>query len=169
MSNSGTGLGWFESPILREQMPTCIGGHFSLLCRQYPRKMIHHISIGVSDILASGAFYDAILKPLGYIRAFEDLRPGEKHQAIGYGSEIDEDKFTIKERFSTELSPGPGFHLAFSAPNREAVDEWHRQGIALGAKNQGEPQIWLDFGPNYYAAYLLDPDGWQIEAVFKMA
>ncbi len=51
--------------------------------------MIHHLSIGVSDITASGIFYDAILEPLGYIRAFEDIRPGERHQAIGYGTEPD--------------------------------------------------------------------------------
>jgi catechol 2,3-dioxygenase-like lactoylglutathione lyase family enzyme len=131
--------------------------------------MIHHISIGVSDIITSGAFYDAILAPLGYIRAFEDLRPGEKHQAIGYGTENGEDKFTIKERFSTELAPGPGFHLAFSAPNKEAVDEWHRRGLELGGTSEGEPRIWSDFGPTYYAAYLVDPDGWQIEAVYKPA
>ena len=155
--------------ILRQQMPTLIGGHFSAQGPRYPRKMIHHISIGVSDINASGAFYDAILKPLGYIRAFEDLRPGEKHQAIGYGSEIDEDKFTIKERSSTELSPGPGFHLAFLAHTKEAVDQWHARGVEMGALNRGEPKIWADFGPNYYAAYLVDPDGWQIEAVYKMA
>jgi catechol 2,3-dioxygenase-like lactoylglutathione lyase family enzyme len=129
--------------------------------------MIHHISIGVSEIEASSIFYDAILKPLGYIRAFEDLRPGEKHQAIGYGNEVNEDKFTIKERFSTELSPGPGFHLAFTAPSKEAVDEWHKQGIAMGGTSKGEPKIWSDFGPGYYAAYLTDPDGWQIEAVYK--
>ena len=130
--------------------------------------MIHHISIGVSDILASGAFYDAILSPLGYIRAFEDLRPGEQHQAIGYGTKVDEDTFTIKERFATDLSPGPGFHLAFSAPTREAVEEWYKRGIEMGGTNRGEPKIWAEFGPNYFAAYLTDPDGWQIEAVYKV-
>jgi len=131
--------------------------------------MIHHISIGVSDILASGSFYDAILTPLGYIRAFEDLRPGEKHQAIGYGYEIDKDLFAIKERFASDLAPGPGFHLAFAAPSREAVDSWHSQGISMGATDRGTPKIWAEFGPNYYAAYLIDPDGWQIEAVCKVA
>jgi catechol 2,3-dioxygenase-like lactoylglutathione lyase family enzyme len=129
--------------------------------------MLHHISIGVSDILASGEFYDGILMPLGYIRAFEDLRPGEKHQAIGYGFKIDEDKFTIKERFSTELAPGPGFHLAFTAPSRAAVDEWHKRGLELGGKSMGAPKVWAEFGPKYYAAYLTDPDGWQIEVVCK--
>ena len=135
----------------------------------YPKDMIHHISIGVSDINASGAFYDAILFPLGYIRAFEDLRPGERHQAIGYGSELDNDKFTLKERYSTDLSPGPGFHLAFSANSKEEVNQWHAKGIEMGAQNRGEPKIWSKFGPNYYAAYLVDREGWQIEAVFKMA
>jgi hypothetical protein len=87
--------------------------------------------------------------------------------AIGYGNEVNEDRFTIKERFSTELSPGPGFHLAFSAASKEAVDEWHKQGIAVGGTSKGEPKIWSDFGTGYYAAYLTDPDGWQIEAVYK--
>ncbi len=129
--------------------------------------MIHHLSIGVADITASGAFYDAILEPLGYIRAFEDIRPGERHQAIGYGTEPDKDKFTIKEREAEQLSPGPGFHLCFAAPSREAVDEWHKRGIAFGAKDEGAPKLWAEFGPDYYAAYLADLDGWQIEAVFK--
>ena len=129
--------------------------------------MIHRMSIGVSDIIASGSFYDAILEPLGYSRVFEDLRPGEMHQAIGYGVVPDEDIFAIKERSSEYLSPGPGFHLAFSAPSRESIDMWHKRGIEMGAKDKGAPKIWTDFGPNYYAAYLNDLDGWQIEAVFN--
>ena len=129
--------------------------------------MIHHISIGVSDIVASGLFYDAILQPLGNIRAFEDLRPGERHQAIGYGVAPNEDIFTIKERNSEFLALGPGFHLAFSAPSCEAIGTWHKRGIELGAIEKREPKIWTDFGPNYYAAYLTNPDGWQLEAVFK--
>lgn len=129
--------------------------------------MIHHLSIGVSDIAASGAFYDAILLPLGFIRAFEDLRPGERNQAIGYGTKIDEDKFTIKERHSSGLAPGPGFHIAFAAQNKAAVNLWHSRGLELGAIDRGGPKIWSEFGPGYYAAYLTDLDGWEIEAVFK--
>jgi len=125
------------------------------------------MSIGVSDIIASGSFYDAILEPLGYSRVFEDLRPGEMRQAIGYGAALDEDIFAIKERSSEYLSPGPGFHLAFSAPSKESIDKWHKRGIEMGAKDKGAPKIWTDFGPNYYAAYLTDLHGWQIEAVFK--
>ena len=88
-------------------------------------------------------------------------------QAIGFGVVPDEDFFAIKERSSEYLSPGPGFHLAFSAPSRESIDMWHKRGIEMGAKDKGAPKIWTDFGPNYYAAYLTDLDGWQIEAVFK--
>jgi catechol 2,3-dioxygenase-like lactoylglutathione lyase family enzyme len=129
--------------------------------------MLHHISIGVSDIMKSGLFYDAILEPLGYLRVFEDLRPGETHQAIGYGITPNEDIFTIKERNSISLAPGPGFHLAFSASTREAIDLWHSRGIEMGAISRGEPKIWTDFGPDYFAAYLMDHDGYQIEAVLK--
>ncbi|MEY4367137.1 MAG: hypothetical protein RLZ28_552 [Actinomycetota bacterium] len=129
--------------------------------------MLHHISFGVSDLARSGAFYDAILEPLGYFRVWQDLRPGERHQAIGYGFVLGEDKFTIKERHSAGLAPGQGFHLAFSALSKQAVDEWHASGLSLGAADRGAPKIWDDFGPDYYAAYLTDPDGWQLEAVFK--
>ena len=114
---------------------------------QYSLWMIHHMSIGVSDIIASGSFYDAILEPLGYTRVFEDLRPGERHQAIGYGVAPNEDIFTIKERNSEFLSPGPGFHIAFSAPSCEAIDVWHRRGVKKGAIDKGRPKVWIDFGP----------------------
>ena len=125
------------------------------------------MSIGVSDIIASGSFYDAILEPLGYTRVFEDLRPGERHQAIGYGVVPNEDIFTIKERNSEFLSPGPGFHITFSAPSCEAIEVWHRRGVEKGAIDKGRPKVWTDFGTNYYSGYLTDPDGYQIEAVFK--
>ena len=129
--------------------------------------MLHHISVGVTDLTRSGVFYDAILEPLGYFRVWQDLRPSERHQAIGYGFEVGKDKFTIKERFAADLAPGQGFHLAFAAPSKTAVDEWHLSGLANGAVDRGAPKIWDEFGPDYYAAYLTDPDGWQIEAVFK--
>ena len=95
------------------------------------------MSIGVSDIITSGSFYDAILEPLGYTRVFEDLRPGEKHQAIGYGVVPNEDIFTIKERNSAFVSPGPGFHIAFSAPSCESIEMWHRRGVEKGAIDKG--------------------------------
>ena len=131
--------------------------------------MLHHISLGVSDLTRSGQFYDAIFKPLGYFRVWEDIRPGERHQAIGYGIEEGKDLFALKERHAENLAPGKGFHLAFAAPSQEAVAAWHRIGLECGGTDQGLPKVWEEFGSNYYAAYLADPGGWQIEAVFKLA
>jgi len=84
------------------------------------------MSIGVSEIIASGLFYDAILESLYYTRVFEYLRPGERHEAIGYGVAPNEDIFTIKERSSEFISPGPCFHIVFSATSCEAIEMWHR-------------------------------------------
>ena len=75
--------------------------------------------------------------------------------------------FLLSRGKARNISPGPGFHLAFSAPSRESIDMWHKRGIKMGAKDEDAPKIGTDFGPNYYAAYLTDLDGWQIEAVFN--
>ena len=129
--------------------------------------MLHHISIGVSDIERSGVFYDEVLGRLGYRRVWQDIRPGERHQAIGYGIEDGKDKFTLKERHSAPLAPGQGFHLAFEASSRAAVDAFHASALNLGATDRGGPKLWSEFGENYYAAFVVDPDGWQLEAVCK--
>jgi catechol 2,3-dioxygenase-like lactoylglutathione lyase family enzyme len=129
--------------------------------------LLHHISIGVADLTVSGSFYDAVLAPLGYVRVWEDIRPGEQHQAIGYGLPGGGDKLALKHRNADQLHPGPGFHLALTAPSQQAVDEFHAVGIAHGAIDRGGPKLWSEFGDTYYAAYLIDPDGWQLEAVHK--
>ncbi|WP_140634112.1 VOC family protein [Methylibium rhizosphaerae] len=122
--------------------------------------MLHHISFAVADLEASGAFYDAALGSLGYRRVFED------DTAIGYGVEDGEDQFCLKLR-SPAVAPGPGFHLAFAAPSRVAVDRFHACALALGGRDNGMPGLRPDYGPNYYAAFLVDPDGHHIEAVTK--
>lgn len=122
--------------------------------------MLHHVSFPVANLEASGAFYDAALGALGYRRVFED------ETAIGYGVEDGEDKLCLKLR-SPVIAPGPGFHLAFSAPSRDAVDLFHSSALALGGRDNGKPGQRPHYGPNYYAAFLLDPDGHHIEAVFN--
>lgn len=129
--------------------------------------MLHHISLGVSDIQKSGEFYDSILAPLGYRRVFEDFRPGEPKQAVGYGLVDGKDILTLKERAMSRLSAGRGFHLAFEAPTQDAVAEFHRIALALGAVDRGGPRIFPEFGDDYYAAFVIDPDGWQLEAVHR--
>jgi catechol 2,3-dioxygenase-like lactoylglutathione lyase family enzyme len=129
--------------------------------------MLHHISLGVSDIEKSGAFYDAIMATLGYKRVFTDYRPAEPKQAIGYGLVEGKDIFTIKERAMSRLSAGRGFHLAFEAANQDAVAEFHRVALSLGAVDRGGPRIFTEFGDDYFAAFVIDPDGWQLEAVHR--
>jgi catechol 2,3-dioxygenase-like lactoylglutathione lyase family enzyme len=131
--------------------------------------MLHHVSLGASDIERSAAFYDAVLAPLGYVRVWDDIRPGETGQAVGYGTPGGGDKLAIKHCPVGQRSPGPGFHLAFAAPDRQAVEEFHKSAIAHGGTDNGGPGVRANYGPHYYAAFVVDPDGHRIEAVINAA
>lgn len=127
--------------------------------------MLHHVSFGVSQIERSAAFYDAVLKPLGYVRVWDDLNPGDPDQAVGYGPPGSGDKFAIKLRSAGARPPGEGFHLAFAAPDRQAVVAFHEAALACGGLDNGLPGLRPHYGPNYFAAFVVDPDGHRIEAV----
>ncbi|OWV81441.1 glyoxalase [Rhizobium sp. R634] len=129
--------------------------------------MLHHASLGVSDIERSAAFYDAAFAALGYARVWEDIRPGQLGQAVGYGSPGGGDKLAIKHRPEGQRPPGPGFHLAFAAPSREAVDRFHAAAIAHGGRDNGGPGLRPHYGAHYYAAFVIDPDGHALEAVIN--
>jgi catechol 2,3-dioxygenase-like lactoylglutathione lyase family enzyme len=122
--------------------------------------MLHHISFGVRNLALSGAFYDAALGALGFRRVFENA------SAIGYGLVDGNDLFCLKLRPDV-ISPGPGFHLAFAASSRAAVRAFHGSALRVGGKDCGAPGLRPDYGPHYYAAFLLDPDGYRIEAVIN--
>ena len=121
--------------------------------------MLHHLSLGVSELDRSARFYDAALTALGYSRVWADATE------VGYGIEDHEDKFAIKLRRSPASVPD-GFHVAFAAPTRAAVDAFYQAAIAHGGRDNGAPGLRTNYGPDYYAAYVIDPDGWRIEAVF---
>ena len=121
--------------------------------------MLHHLSFAVADLARSAAFYDATLAPLGYVRVWSNAA------AIGYGPPGGGDKFAIKMRSNEVTLPGPGFHLAFAAPSREAVDAFHRAALASGGRDNGPPGLRPQYAPDYYAAFVFDPDGYWIEAV----
>lgn len=129
--------------------------------------MLHHLSFGVADIERARVFYDAVLAPLGYVRVWSDLRPGEAGQAVGYGSPGGGDKLALKLRPEGHRPPGPGFHLAFAAPDRAAVDRFHAEALLHGGRDNGAPGPRTHYGPHYYAAFVIDPDGFNIEAVFN--
>ena len=119
--------------------------------------MFDHISLGVRDIARSRRFYDAALAPLG----FTALSVGE--DSLGYG------KKAVALWLSLSASPVPadprsGLHVCFTAPSRAAVGEFHCAALAAGGRDNGAPGLRADYGPTYYAAYVVDPDGFRLEA-----
>ena len=119
--------------------------------------MIDHLSIGVRDIAKSGRFYDAALKPLGYTC----LSKGEG--SLGYGAK------SVALWISTVEHPVPanaksGLHFCFDAPTRESVDAFHAVALKSGGRDNGPPGLRANYGPDYYAAFVVDPDGYRIEA-----
>ena len=118
--------------------------------------MIDHISIAVADLERARAFYDAVLAPLGYSRLTND------DHSSGYGNERDE--FTINAGDAPK-GTSPQGHIAFTAPGRSAVHEFYEIALKNGAGDNGAPGIRAQYHENYYAAFVIDPDGHKIEAV----
>ena len=121
--------------------------------------VLGHISFGVRDLVRSAAFYDATMTALGYARVFSGPR------SIGYGRPGEKnDRFSLKLVAGPITPPGPGFHLAFNASSRLAVDQFHAAALQFGGIDQGGPGLRPHYGPDYYAAFVLDPDGYRLEA-----
>jgi catechol 2,3-dioxygenase-like lactoylglutathione lyase family enzyme len=128
--------------------------------------MLHHISLGVADLRRAAAFYDAVLEPLGYQRVWTDFEGDPETQAVGYGEPGGGDKLALKQ-VRNAMPPSAGFHLAFSAPNLQAVDRFHEAALRLSGTDNGAPGLRPDYGPDYYAAFVIDLDGYRIEAVIN--
>jgi len=122
-----------------------------------------HVSFGVRFYEASKQFYTAIFKPFGIELVFDD--PVRK--ILGYGLDAEHEVFNIFERGGDAQAAGVGTHFAFNAPSRACVDEFFEAGIRNGGKSNGKPGIRKNYGDNYYAAFLLDPDGFRLEGVFQ--
>lgn len=120
--------------------------------------MIDHITFGISDFERSVAFYDRALRPLGLRRLFDDHSGSGR--ATGYGD-------TRPRFWIAEHDPTSGkLHIALMAPNRDAVDGFHREALAAGGRDNGAPGFRPHYHPGYYGAFVLDPDGHNIEAVY---
>ncbi len=124
--------------------------------------MLSHLSFGVNDLDAAAAFYDAALAPLGIVRVWTSPR------GVGYGPPGGNDKLALFAEAGAARAPGEGFHLAFAAPDREAVDRFHRAALAMGGADLGQPGLRLHYGPTYYAAFVADLDGYKLEAVHQV-
>jgi len=119
--------------------------------------MLDHVSIGVRDIGKAKRFYDAVLAPLGYTC----LNPGDS--AIGYGKDAAV-FWALASQSPVPADPESGLHYCFVAPTRRSVEEFHKAALASGGRDNGAPGLRDEYGPNYFAAFAVDPDGYRIEA-----
>jgi catechol 2,3-dioxygenase-like lactoylglutathione lyase family enzyme len=131
--------------------------------------VLDHISLRVADYARSKQFYQMALEPLGYSLAMEV--PSGAGFSRGYIP-----SFWIKEGLPpasgsmAEPRPlegcgGPCLHVAFATETRDAVDAFHRAALAAGGRDNGAPGLRTDYHAHYYGAFILDPDGYNIEAV----
>ena len=122
------------------------------------RVVIDHITIGVRDLERSRAFYRAALEPLG----FSERGPwSDERREISFGA-AGADDFAISDQYE----PGGQVHVAFSADSREAVQAFHEAALAAGGRDNGGPGERPEYAAGYYGAFVLDPDGHNVEAVF---
>ncbi|OWQ84134.1 lyase [Roseateles aquatilis] len=118
--------------------------------------MFDHVKFGVSDFAASKTFYAKALAPLGVTIISEGVP--------SYGVELAATGSTSLCLFQTDEKPAH-LHLAFSAETREQVDAFHRAALEAGAKDNGAPGLRPNYHPTYYAAFVIGPDGHNLEAV----
>lgn len=119
--------------------------------------MLDHISLGVRDATVSKRFYDAVLQPLGYSCLSQS--PG----SLGYGA----DAVALWVNESARPVPADtesGLHFCFAAPTRKSVDAFHAAALREGGGDNGPPGLRAAYGDNYYAAFVIDPDGYRLEA-----
>ena len=138
--------------------------HWNCVTNYSGRSVFDHISFGVLDFDRSTAFYDQALAPLGLRRLFDvPLDQSDGVKVTGYGD--DRPRFWLAEEEATKGM----LHVAFEAKTRAAVDMFHAQGLLTGGTDNGAPGLRPHYHEAYYAAFLRDPDGHNIEAVCYLA
>ena len=119
--------------------------------------MFDHVSVGVRDIATAKRFYDAALEPLGY-RCLS-----QAEGSLGYGRSAVAFWISAVER-PIPSDSNSGLHFCLVAPTRASVDSFHAAALQAGGRDNGAPGIRADYAPDYYAAFVIDPDGYRIEA-----
>jgi len=115
---------------------------------------VAHVAVNVSEWDRAKQFYEDVLGPLGYRMVYAE------DGAVAYFADANGLDFGIGRR-----DPVGGSHVAFECPDREAVDRFHERALSCGARDNGAPGIRAQYDADYYAAYVLDADGNNIEAV----
>jgi catechol 2,3-dioxygenase-like lactoylglutathione lyase family enzyme len=123
--------------------------------------MLDHVTIGVTDVERSKSFYDQALGPLGI-----SCLHTEAETFAGYGSGSGGKAYFW---IGLKHMPQTGAHIAFATPERSLVDAFYAAALKAGGKDNGPPGLRPQYHPNYYGAFVLDPDGHNIEAVSHTA
>lgn len=129
--------------------------------------MLDHITISVRDYEKSKAFYTQVLKPLGYTLLLEVegyAGFGRAQGFVGFGHEENEGPIAPFWLYQGN-SPSAHMHIAFKAMQRDSVDQFYAKALKAGGKDNGAPGLRTHYHPNYYGAFVYDPDGNNIEAV----
>ncbi|WP_295521376.1 VOC family protein [uncultured Stenotrophomonas sp.] len=121
--------------------------------------LLDHIEFAVRDAAVSRAFYACALAPLGIVHVLQ-VRTATGGARHGFGAEGYPCLW-----FHDKDVPGEGTHIAFAAATRAQVDAFHQAALAAGGVDNGAPGIRERYHPGYYAAYVLDPDGVNVEVV----
>ena len=125
--------------------------------------MIAHVGIIVSDLERSKIFYRAALKPIGYLILREyDVTPARPAASAGFGEPPRAD-FWLYQGDPGRVTT----HIAFEVNQRALVDAFYRAALAAGGKDNGKPGLRPQYSANYYGAFVLDPDGYNVEAVCR--
>jgi catechol 2,3-dioxygenase-like lactoylglutathione lyase family enzyme len=123
--------------------------------------MIDHTGVVVSDFECSKKFYSSALKPIGYEKLMEIPASVTGHTDVAGFGEPSKPDFWISKGTPNK----PAQHVAFRVSKRSVVDAFHEAAMAAGGRDNGKPGIRPHYHPNYYGAFVLDPDGHNIEAV----
>jgi len=123
---------------------------------------ISHVSVGVNDLARAKAFYDPLMRIVGL-----RIRQADG-ESVDYGTDD-----ALSYSLETPVDGGPatagnGVHIAFDAGDQDTVNRFYREALRLGGRDAGAPGLRPEYGPTYYGAFVLDPDGNKIEAVTGM-
>jgi catechol 2,3-dioxygenase-like lactoylglutathione lyase family enzyme len=125
--------------------------------------VIDHFGINCTDWAKSKEFYDSVLGVLGYSRQLD------YQVAIGYGSEGKPDFWIADASAGDAGGPNREIHVAFHAADADAVQAFYDAALGLGAESLHAPRLWPEYHPGYFGAFVRDPDGNNVEAVFHGA
>ncbi len=121
--------------------------------------MFSHVTVGTNDFDRSVRFYDAVLNTLGHKQLFS------MEGAAAYGEMTGPKTFLLYPFDKGKATPGNGMHFAYAAKTRAEVDAFHKAALENGGTCEGPPGLRPHYHPNYYGAYVRDPDGNKLQAV----